>query len=163
MPFPLDNPFRGSWHGALTSDVSVVDALVQEAFQELLPWGLGVNIDLFGCDPTRICDRDVLRAFVLDLCNQMGVHHSDNLLLTPFDEDRSIPSISLVQVLGKSVIWGHCLGPDAAVCLHLFSCNPYLPYQTAALCQQWFAARDVNVSVAFRGPHKAIFGYLFAE
>ncbi|MGH2506078.1 MAG: S-adenosylmethionine decarboxylase [Ktedonobacteraceae bacterium] len=163
MLFSSDDPFRGSWHGALPSGRAERDALIQQAFGDLLPWGLGVNIDLFHCDPARVCDTDGLQSFVLALYDTLGMPHSGDPLLAHFSEEREAPCISLVQVLGKSLLWGHFLEGDAAVCLHLFAGDPYPPYQTAAFCQQWFAARDVNVLVQFRGPQKAAFGYLFAE
>jgi hypothetical protein len=159
MLFPF-NHFRRSWHGAPASDVSTVDTLIQKTFRDVLPWGLGADIDLLNCDPLHICDVDVIRGFLTDLGDKLGEPHlGDPLLLAHLGPS----NLALTQQCGTCVIWGSFLGPDAAVCFHIFSGKPYPPYSVAVLGQQWFAARDVNISVLFRGPYKAAFGYLFAE
>lgn len=159
MFWNIDRPFRGSWHGP-AADVSASDALIEEAFGELIPSLLEARIDLFECDLASIASTAGIETFVRAMGTRIGMPSSADLYLKRFEEHGPAARPIFFLLSETSLVFGSCLAQQRAMCLNVFSSNFYPPYLTATVCQKWFAARDVTVSIGFRGPHRAAFGYL---
>ena len=149
-----DQRMSGSirWSGEPNASIQEEDAEVLLAFQRQHRWGLDAAIDLFDCDPELIRDPSVIRACVIDVCEQIQMHRYGEPQLVHFGDEPRVRGYTLVQLIETSAITGHFIEQANAVCLNVFSCSPYRPLQTTALCQQWFRARSVRVSLVFRGP-----------
>jgi S-adenosylmethionine/arginine decarboxylase-like enzyme len=139
------------WQGALDGDIWMLDEPWFNAFEQLHPWGMDAAIDLFACDPALIRDPTVMRAFVLDLCDQIQMRRYGEPHLVHFGEDPRVSGYTLVQLIETSDITAHFIEQTNAACLNVFSCAAYPPYRTAALCQYWFRAQEVRLSLLFRG------------
>jgi S-adenosylmethionine/arginine decarboxylase-like enzyme len=79
------------------------------------------------------------------------MHRYGEPQLQHFGDEPRVRGYTLVQLIETSAITAHFIEQANAVCFNIFSCSPYRPVQTTALCQQWFRAREVAVSVVFRG------------
>jgi S-adenosylmethionine/arginine decarboxylase-like enzyme len=140
------------WSGEPDASIQEADAEVLLAFQRQHPWGLDAAIDLFDCDPELVRDPSVIRACVIDVCEQIQMHRYGEPQLVHFGDEPRVCGYTLVQLIETSAITAHFIEQANAVCLNVFSCSPYRPLQTTALCQQWFRAGSVRVCVVFRGP-----------
>lgn len=155
----FDGPFRGNWHGPAV-DVLASDALIQEAFGELLPSLLETRVDLFTCDPTSLANLEGIETFARAMSTRIGMPSSADFHLTRLSEPEPAACIAFSLLSQTGSIFGYCLEQQRAICLNAFSCSFYPPYLTAAFSQNWFTACDVTITIGFRGPHAAAFGYL---
>jgi len=144
--------WHADWSGEPRASIHEEDAKVLLAFQRQQPWGLDAAIDLFDCDPELVRDPSVILACVMDVCEQIQMKRYGEPQLVRFGDDPRVRGYTLVQLIETSAITAHFIEQANAVCLNVFSCSPYRPLQTTALCQQWFRAREVAVSMVFRGP-----------
>jgi S-adenosylmethionine/arginine decarboxylase-like enzyme len=142
------------WSGEPAASIQEKEAEVLNAFQREHPWGLDAAIDLLDCDPELIRDPEVIRACVKDVCEQIQMRRHGEPLLVHFGDEPRVRGYTLVQLIETSSITAHFIEQVNAVCFNVFSCSPYRPLQTAALCQQWFHAREVAVCIVFRGPNQ---------
>jgi S-adenosylmethionine/arginine decarboxylase-like enzyme len=149
-----DHPAPGSihWSGDLDDSTSDKDANVLSSLEREKPWGLDTAIDVFDCDPVLLRDEAVIRAFSIDLCDKIHMRRYGEPQLVHFGDEPRVSGYTLVQLIETSAVIGHFIEQANAACLNIFSCSPYPPFATAALCQKWFGARSVRVSVIFRGP-----------
>jgi len=149
-----DQRMSGStrWSGEPPAGIQEKDAELWLAFQRQHPWGLDAAIDLFDCDPELIRDPDVIRDFVIDVCERIHMHRYGEPQIVHFGDEPRVQGYTLVQLIETSAITAHFIEQSNAVCFNVFSCSSYRPLQTAALCQKWFRAGEVAVSTVFRGP-----------
>jgi S-adenosylmethionine/arginine decarboxylase-like enzyme len=149
-----DQRMSGSirWSGEPNTSIQEEDAEVLLAFERQHPWGLDAAIDLSDCDPELIRDPDAIRACVIDVCERIRMRRFGEPHLVRFGDEPRVSGYTLVQLIETSAITAHFIEQANAICFNVFSCSPYRPLQTAALCQQWFRARSVRVSMVFRGP-----------
>lgn len=143
---------QGGWQGALPAVLIGRDALLGEQFQSEGHWGVDTAIDLFDCDPVAIRDAPTIKAFTLALCDQIAMRRYGDPRLVHFGQDERVSGFSLSQFIETSDISAHFINQSNAVCLNIFSCKMYPPYQAAAFCQEWFRAQACQLTVTFRGP-----------
>jgi S-adenosylmethionine/arginine decarboxylase-like enzyme len=149
-----DHQMSGSdfWSGEPGTSIQEQDAEVLLAFQQQHPWGLDTAIDLFDCDVELIRDPAVIRAWVIDLCEQIQMRRFGELQLFHFGDEPRVRGYTLVQLIETSAITAHFIEQANAICINVFSCSAYPPFQTAALCQRWFRSRSARLTMVFRGP-----------
>ena len=162
------DPFRGSWHGP-APDLSASDTFIQDAFQELRPCWMETRIDLFACALPAMADT-VVAAFVRHVGEKIGMSAWKTWHLARFEREMLTPgrsfsstSSAFFQLSETSVLSGYCLEPQRTVYLNVFTHHFSAPYRVAALCQQWFSARSVIVSIGFRGLQEEAEGFHPAE
>lgn len=148
----LDQGKRVCWRGDPDSTIGVLDDLVQKHGAQAQPWGQEASIDLFGCDPAAIRDGERIRAFAIALCDCMHLRRSLDPVLLHCGADERGSGFSLVQLIETSAISAHFIEQVNAVCLTIFSCTAFRPFEAARFSQEWFGAREVQTAVAFRGP-----------
>jgi S-adenosylmethionine/arginine decarboxylase-like enzyme len=156
MPCPwradYEAPDFVRWSGDLDGSIADKDALLLSAFEREQPWGMDTAIDLFDCDPERLRDRNVIHSFTIDLCETIHMRRYGEPRIVHFGDEPRVSGYTLAQLIETSAITGHFIEQANAACLNIFSCSAYPPFQTAALCQEWFGARLARLSVVFRGP-----------
>ena len=143
--------FQAHWSGRVDHDVAACDEILLRQFHEEKPWGVDASIDLFACNPDLIHNPTYIHSFVIDLCEKMQMRRYGKPIIVHFGEEERVAGYTLVQLLETSDIVAHFINASNAVCLNAFSCAAFPPVQCAALCQRWFEAREVHVSVVFRG------------
>lgn len=143
---------RAQWQGPLPATLLGRDALLVRQFQEAAPWGLDMALDLFGCDPVPMRNRDLIVAFTMALCDQLQMRRSGEPLLVHSGPDERARGFSLVQLIEhQNALIAQCIDHQHAICLNVISCRSFAPYQAAVCCQEWFSASAAQLTVTFRG------------
>jgi S-adenosylmethionine/arginine decarboxylase-like enzyme len=143
--------FHAAWRGDVDNDLDACETTLQSCFAETRPWGMDTAIDLRACCPTFIRDASYIRRFVIDLCETIRMRRYGEPQIVHFGQEERVAGYTLVQLIETSDIVAHFINQQNAACLNVFSCSFYSPITCARLCQQWFAAQDVRLSVVLRG------------
>lgn len=112
-------------------------------------WGLSTAVDLQDCDPATIRDRDRIRAYVVALCDLIGMKRYGDCQIVHFGEGR-VAGYSMIQLIETSLISGHFANDTNRAYLDIFSCKGYDPALVEAFSKQFFGARTSVRSVALR-------------
>ena len=129
---------------------SMQDELILRRFQQENPWGMATSIDLYDCNADSIRSAEKIRAFVDALCTLIDMKKFGPTVVVEFGEDPRVSGYSMTQLIETSLISGHFANQSNAAYLDIFSCKAYPPYVAAAFAQEFFEARQMNVSIQFR-------------
>jgi S-adenosylmethionine/arginine decarboxylase-like enzyme len=143
--------FHATWRGENHEDLVPYETTLETAFGDIHPWGMDTAIDLRACNPTLIRDAAYLRRFVIDLCEHIHMRRYGEPQIVHFGQEERVAGYTLVQLIETSDLVAHFINQQNAACLNVFSCSFYPPIACARLCQHWFAAQEVRLSVIFRG------------
>ena len=105
------------------------------------PWGWHLVLNLYGCDSERIQSAEVIRQFVLDLCDTIQMRRFGEPTIVNFGEDPRVAGYSLVQLIETSNICAHFANESGAVYLDIFSCKQFDPETAARFCCETFQAQ----------------------
>jgi S-adenosylmethionine/arginine decarboxylase-like enzyme len=126
-----------------TLQTTPAEGIVAEAIARDV-WGIASSIDIYDCDPTLIRDADVIRQFVVDLCDLIDMKRYKDTQVVHFGEDDRVAGFSMVQLIETSLISAHFANQTNATYLDVFSCKPYDPEAVRAFSQRYFrGARSV--------------------
>lgn len=114
------------------------------------PWGVSTCIDLCDCNLSRMQDEMVLRRFVRELCDLIGMRRYGETQVVRFGDDPRVTGFSSTQLIETPLISAHLADSSKAVYLDVFSCAPYDPDGTAAFASRYFGARSCAVPVVRR-------------
>lgn len=128
----------------LTDREVLADARVHAA------WGLAMAVDLQGCNPAKIRGAEAIKAFVVELCDRIGVTRFGETIVVHFGEDERICGYSMVQLIETSLVSGHFVDATDAAYLDIFSCKPYPPHAVVDFCKGFFEATSVRASLTLR-------------
>ena len=140
-----------NWDGVAGRDMSGCDEVLLAQFHDEQPWGIDIAVDLCACNLALLSDPAYIRVFVEDLCEKCHVRREGELSLTQHREAEHITGYTLVQVVQSAHLVAHFIFQNNAMYVSLVTCAFASPIQCAVLCQQWFAAQHVRLSVVFRG------------
>jgi S-adenosylmethionine/arginine decarboxylase-like enzyme len=96
------------------------------------PWGVLAAIDLHGCDPRRLADPDVIRAFVPAVIDAIGMRAYGPLALERFG-DGDLEGWSAMQFIETSSITVHADEVCGRCFVDVFSCRAFDPDVAAAV------------------------------
>lgn len=113
-------------------------------------WGIASAIDIYNCDFHRIRDADLIRQFVVELCDLIEMKRFGETQVVHFGEDERVAGYSMVQLIETSLISGHFANQTNAVYLDVFSCKPYLPETVQSFAQRFFQGSHSNLNVSLR-------------
>jgi len=119
-------------------------------FQTGDAWGLYTSVDLKGCNPATIRDADMIRRFVIELCDLIDMKRFGETQVVHFGEDGRVAGYSMTQLIETSLISGHFANETNAAYLDIFSCKEYPPSIMAKFCRKFFEAESMIFNVAFR-------------
>lgn len=108
---------------------------------KVIPWGWHLVLNLYDCDPQKIRSAEVIRAFVIELCERIAMRRFGEPTIVKFGEDPRVSGYSLVQLIETSNICAHFADESNAVYLDIFSCKKFDPEQAASFCIETFQAR----------------------
>ena len=112
-------------------------------------WGLSTSVDLQDCDPNTIQDRQHIEAYVIALCDLIGMKRYGECQIVHFGEGR-VAGYSMIQLIETSLISGHFANDTNRAYLDIFSCKGYDPNIVEAFSKQFFGARTSTSSMTFR-------------
>ncbi|HOP47742.1 MAG TPA: S-adenosylmethionine decarboxylase [Desulfobacteraceae bacterium] len=120
--------------------------------EEIAPdaWGIASAIDIYECDPEKIRSADVIRRFVVELCDLIEMKRFGETQVVHFGEDERVAGYSMIQLIETSLISGHFANLTNAVYLDVFSCKPYDPDKVKAFAEEYFGGSYSYMSVTLR-------------
>jgi S-adenosylmethionine/arginine decarboxylase-like enzyme len=113
-------------------------------------WGIASAIDVYGCDPLKIRDAEVIRRFVAELCELIEMKRFGETQVVHFGEDERVAGYSMVQLIETSLISAHFANLTQTVYLDVFSCKPYDPEIVKTFAQSFFGGEHSVLNVTLR-------------
>jgi len=101
-------------------------------------WGIASSIDIYECDPVKIRDADIIRKFVVELCDLIQMRRFGETQVVHFGEEERVAGYSMVQLIETSLISAHFANLTNAVYLDVFSCKAYDPETVRRFAQAYF-------------------------
>ena len=126
-----------------------VQSIAQQA-RDRAAWGIATSIDVYGCDPESIRSADMIRQFVVELCELIGMKRFGETQIVHFGEDGRVAGYSMVQLIETSLISAHFANQTNTAYLDVFSCRPYNPEVVADFTQEFFGGTDRIVHTHLR-------------
>lgn len=120
--------------------------------EEIAPdaWGIASAIDIYECDPEKIRSADVIRRFVVELCELIEMKRFGETQVVHFGEEERVAGYSMVQLIETSLISAHFANLTNAVYLDVFSCKPYDPDKVKTFAEEYFGGSYSYMSVTLR-------------
>lgn len=112
-------------------------------------WGLSISIDLQDCRPDIIRDRNQIEAYVIALCELIGMKRYGDCQIVHFGEGR-VAGYSMIQLIETSLISGHFANDTNRAYLDIFSCKGYDPVTVEEFSRAFFGAQSSSSSVLLR-------------
>ncbi len=112
-------------------------------------WGLSTSIDLQYCRPASIRDRAIIEAYVIALCELIGMKRYGECQIVHFGEGR-VAGYSMIQLIETSLISGHFANDTNRAYLDIFSCKGYDPAVVVEFSRKFFGARTSTSSITLR-------------
>ena len=133
---------------------TLAPALSPNGFQDELvgegkAWGLSASVDLQDCHPDTIRSRKKIQAYVVALCDLIGMKRYGDCQIIHFGEGR-VAGYSMTQLIETSLISGHFANDTNRAYLDIFSCKGYDPAVVEAFSKKFFRARSSTSSVTLR-------------
>ncbi|MBC8452336.1 MAG: S-adenosylmethionine decarboxylase [Spirochaetes bacterium] len=123
--------------------------IIEEALKRNV-WGIASAIDIYNCDPCKIRSAELIRQFVVELCDLIEMKRFGETQVVHFGEDERVEGYSMVQLIETSLISGHFANFTNAVYLDVFSCKPYNPQVVGAFARDYFKGSHFNLNVTMR-------------
>ena len=117
---------------------------------EKSPWGLQTSLDIYECDPGIIRDRDLIKQYVIELCELIQMRRFGECQVVHFGEDERVAGYSMIQLIETSLISGHFANLSNAAYIDIFSCKGYDPETAADFTQSFFRGKRMEVHVTKR-------------
>lgn len=108
------------------------------------PWGWHLVLNLYDCNLEKIQSAEVIRNFVIELCDVIEMRRFGEPTIVNFGDDPRVTGYSLVQLIETSNICAHFADYSRAVYLDIFSCKKFDPQVAADFCIQVFEAGKAN-------------------
>jgi S-adenosylmethionine decarboxylase len=114
-------------------------------------WGETLTIDLGECDNDIIRDGNLIKEFMENLINKIGMKQYGNVLLERFAlHDTKVAGYSAMVFLETSSITSHYAEESNSVYIDIFSCSD-IPRRIAIdYCMQYFKAKYVRSNFQVR-------------
>lgn len=113
-------------------------------------WGIASAIDIYHCDPAKIRDAELIKRFVIDLCDLIEMKRFGETQVVHFGEDEKVAGYSMVQLIETSLISAHFANLTNATYLDVFSCKPYDPETVRLFAQNYFGGKESSLNVTYR-------------
>ncbi|MGD9159842.1 MAG: S-adenosylmethionine decarboxylase [Desulfobacteraceae bacterium] len=117
---------------------------------EPAPWGILSSIDLYGCNPEKIRDAELIKRFVADLCDLIEMKRFGETVVVHFGEDEKVAGFSMTQLIETSLISAHFANLTNTTYLDVFSCKYYDSQVVADFAKDFFDADEVRMQVLNR-------------
>ena len=113
-------------------------------------WGIASSIDIYNCDGDQIRNPEVIRQFVVELCDLIEMKRFGKTQVVHFGEDEKVAGYSMVQLIETSLISAHFANLTNTIYLDVFSCKPYDPDVVRDFAEHYFKGTHSMVQVNLR-------------
>ncbi len=134
----------------LTKTINTKTLPSPEQFRELGAWGLYTSVDIHNCEGSIIRDADMIRQFVVQLCDLIEMKRYGETQVVHFGEDERVAGYSMIQLIETSLISGHFANLTNTSYIDIFSCKYYDPEVVAHFSLSFFKGTDYNINIALR-------------
>ncbi|TLY34227.1 MAG: S-adenosylmethionine decarboxylase [Nitrospirae bacterium] len=121
----------------------------EELVGEGKAWGLSTSVDLQDCNPTTIKSRAKIKAYVVALCDLIGMKRYGDCQIVHFGDGR-VAGYSMIQLIETSLISGHFANDTNRAYLDIFSCKGYDPAVVEEFSKKFFGASSSTSSMTLR-------------
>lgn len=109
-----------------------------------VPWGWHLVLNLYNCIPEQIQSAQVIRQFVIELCDLIEMRRFGEPTIVNFGDDPRVTGYSLVQLIETSNICAHFADASSSVYIDIFSCKKFDPEMAANFCIDTFGAEKAS-------------------
>ncbi|MBN2809952.1 MAG: S-adenosylmethionine decarboxylase [Deltaproteobacteria bacterium] len=113
-------------------------------------WGIASAIDIYNCKPEKIRDAELIRTFVVELCDLIEMKRFGETQIVHFGEDEKVAGFSMIQLIETSLISAHFANSSNATYLDVFSCKAYDPETVRRFSQSFFGGSFSTLQVNLR-------------
>ncbi len=121
-----------------------------DQYSDLGAWGLYSSVDIHNCDPDIIRDAEMIKQYVIQLCDLIGMKRFGETQVVHFGEDEKVAGYSMIQLIETSLISGHFANLTNTSYIDVFSCKYYDPEVVAHFSLSYFKGMDYTLNVALR-------------
>lgn len=123
---------------------------IEQKYENIGAWGIEAQIDLHNCNPDSIKDAELIKRFVVELCEFIGMKRYGECQVVNFGEDERVAGFSMTQLIETSLISAHFANLTNTTYLNVFSCKYFSPEQVAEFAKEFFEASDYRISFSLR-------------
>ena len=113
-------------------------------------WGVSSCINLYDCELALMQNADVIRKFVILLCDRIKMRRYGETRVVFFGDEPRVQGFSMTQLIETSLISAHFADVSRAIYLDVFSCATYDPQDTAQFAAEYFKADHYTFEVVYR-------------
>jgi len=113
-------------------------------------WGIASAIDIYNCHPDKIRDAELIKKFVVELCDLIEMKRFGETQVVNFGEDERVAGYSMVQLIETSLISAHFANLTNTTYLDVFSCKPYDAEIVRNFAQEYFEGEYSTLNVTLR-------------
>jgi S-adenosylmethionine decarboxylase len=122
----------------------------EEKYAEAQAWGLSASVDIYDCEPAAIRDAEMIREFVRQLCDRLGMKRFGECQVVNFGAEERVAGFSMTQLIETSLISGHFANASNSAYLDIFSCKFYEPRVMAEFATAYFGGSRYRMQVSLR-------------
>jgi hypothetical protein len=108
------------------------------------PWGHHLHLDAAGCDRLMVTDPDMLRRWVGDLVDCIGMTAFGPPDLDHFGEGAAMTGWTVAQKITTSNINAHFMDTSGDLFLDVFSCKPFDPQVVLDHTTRWLRPQAIG-------------------
>ncbi len=134
------------------TDDNSSNILSEDEYNSQGAWGILTSIDLFECDPESIRDGELIKRYLIELCELIDMKRFGEPIVVRFGADPRVQGYSAVQLIETSMIAGHFAEDSDSVYIDIFSCKFYDQEKATEFTKQFFGAKSTRTNINIRGP-----------
>lgn len=123
---------------------------IKKEFEKQKAWGISTSIDLYGCNPSSIRDGELIKKYVVELCDLIKVTRFGECVVVNFGEDERIAGFSMTQLIETSLVSGHFANQTNTAYLDVFSCKYFDPQVVGDFSKEFFEASEMIIKHTLR-------------
>ena len=124
--------------------------ITEKEFNKSKMWGMSTSLDLYDCNPDTIRDAQLIKEYVKQLCDLIGMKTYGECHVVHFGDDPKVTGFSMTQLIETSLVSGHFANNTNAAYLDIFSCKWYDVHKVREFSKMFFEAGPMITNVSER-------------
>lgn len=122
---------------------------IQKEYEDKKCWGMVASIDVYGCNPRLISDKQEIKKFIIALVDSIGMVRHGEPMIERFAEG-ALEGCSALQFIETSSITMHFDEGQNRAFIDIFSCK-YFDYKKAEeFSQKTLEGKEAKTTYYFR-------------